>query len=175
MGARAMAYEAGYDDSASMALANSSMPNFRPHRGEEFEVDQQYDQYGDGQEAQYQLNSQVQEFIKYFYRHVRERNMYDIQDIYDTTWHKLTDKFFKGEAWPPADAIAPLVDNDTVFLYLYKELYYRHIYAKLKPSLEDRVASWENYCNLLDLVLDSEVQLEERLSLPSSWLWDMID
>ena len=45
----------------------------------------------------------------------------------------------KSSPWPPAEAIAPLVNNDQQFLLLYKELYYRHIYSKLQPTLEQRI------------------------------------
>jgi len=160
-------------DGETMELPAGDLPNFRPRHESQFEVDEYAEEEGNSE--QYQLNDQVVNFIKYFYNQVRQRNVYEVQDVYETTWHKLTERYFKNEAWPPAEVIAPLVDQDEVFLYLYQELYYRHIYAKLKPSMEDRVASWQNYCNLFDLVLDPAIQLEERLSLPSSWLWDMID
>ena len=39
------------------------------------------------------------------------------------------------------------------FIVLYQELYFRHIYAKLKVSFEDRVQSFRNYVKLFDLLL----------------------
>uniref|UniRef100_A0A8C4GPA5 Eukaryotic translation initiation factor 3 subunit L n=1 Tax=Dicentrarchus labrax TaxID=13489 RepID=A0A8C4GPA5_DICLA len=60
-----------------------------------------------------------------------EQKIYEIQDVYENSWNKLTDRFFKNSPWPEAEAIASLVGNDAVFLILYKELYYRHIYAKV--------------------------------------------
>lgn len=33
--------------------------------------------------------------------------------------------------------------TDEVFLTLYRELYYRHIIARLQPDLRDRIASYE--------------------------------
>uniref|UniRef100_A0A6Q2YWV9 Eukaryotic translation initiation factor 3 subunit L n=1 Tax=Esox lucius TaxID=8010 RepID=A0A6Q2YWV9_ESOLU len=60
-----------------------------------------------------------------------EQKIYEIQDVYENSWNKLTDRFFKTSPWPEAEAIASLVGNDAVFLILYKELYYRHIYAKV--------------------------------------------
>jgi translation initiation factor 3 subunit L len=155
-------------------LPAGELPNFRAPRAE-FEVED-YGSYPETQdEGQYQMNDTVTNFISYFHRHVVEQNIYDIQDIYDTTWHKLTERYFKNSPWPPVSAISPLVQGDSAFLNLYQELYYRHMYAKLKPTLEDRVASWTNYMALFSLVLDPEIQLEERISLPSSWLWDMVD
>lgn len=59
------------------------------------------------------------------------------------------------------------------FLLLYKELYYRHIYSKLQPTLEQRVESWFNYCDIFNLLLSVDTPLS--LELPNQWLWDMID
>lgn len=42
---------------------------------------------------------------------------------------------------------------DQVFLTLYRELYYRHIYARLTPTLEQRFHSYENYCDLFNYIL----------------------
>jgi len=39
---------------------------------------------------------------------------------------------------------------DEFFLMLYKELYFRHIYSKLTPTLEQRIASFANYRALFD-------------------------
>uniref|UniRef100_A0A8B9Z3I0 Eukaryotic translation initiation factor 3 subunit L n=1 Tax=Buteo japonicus TaxID=224669 RepID=A0A8B9Z3I0_9AVES len=62
---------------------------------------------------------------------VIDQKVYEIQDIYENSWTKLTERFFKNTPWPEAEAIASQVGNDAVFLILYKELYYRHIYAKV--------------------------------------------
>ncbi|KAG3290969.1 eukaryotic translation initiation factor 3 subunit L [Ictidomys tridecemlineatus] len=66
---------------------------------------------------------------------VIDQKVYEIQDIYENSWTKLTERFFKNTPWPEAEAIAPQVGNDAVFLILYKELYYRHIYAKVSVSI----------------------------------------
>jgi len=57
------------------------------------------------------------------------------------------------------------------FLILYNELYYRHIYAKLKPTLDQILKSWKNYCSLFDFLLNQEIDL----NLPKPWLWDIVD
>ena len=51
-----------------------------------------------------------------------------VHSIYENSFNKLTDRYYKNAPWPPAEAIAPLVDNDEQFLLLYKELYYRRIH-----------------------------------------------
>ena len=44
------------------------------------------------------------------------------------------------ELWQDAEEIAPFVQEDQLFLILYKELYYRHIYARVTggPTIEQR-------------------------------------
>ncbi|KAJ7399867.1 Eukaryotic translation initiation factor 3 subunit L [Pitangus sulphuratus] len=110
---------------------------------------------------------------------VIDQKVYEIQDIYENSsitvilesgfsyrmclsfsWTKLTERFFKNTPWPEAEAIAPQVGNDAVFLILYKELYYRHIYAKVSggPTLEQRFESYYNYCNLFNYILSELLQ-----------------
>src|SRR5215203_4955650 len=62
---------------------------------------------------------------------------------------------------------------DQVFLTLYRELYYRHIYARLTPTIEHRFHSYENYCDLFNYILNSDGPVS--LELPNQWLWDIID
>ena len=84
---------------------------------------------------------------------------------------------------------------DAVFLILYKELYYRHVYAKLSPTIDDRINSYINYCDLFNYILSkckpfapassswanpagTSIDLSEGpsdLELPNQWLWDIID
>lgn len=45
------------------------------------------------------------------------------------------------------------VSSDQVFLTLYRELYFRHVYAKLEPNVDDRFQSYENICELFNLLL----------------------
>jgi len=121
----------------------------------------------------YQVPEVVKQFVSYFYRHIKDRNVYEIYSTYENTFNKITEKYFKNSPWPPAEAIAPLVHNDQLFLILYKELYFRHIYAKLQPTLEQRVDSWKNYCEFFNYLLNSGSDL--NLELPNQWLWDIID
>jgi translation initiation factor 3 subunit L len=113
----------------------------------------------------------VKQFVVYFYRHIRERNIYEIYSMFDSSFNKLSERYFKNAPWPPAEAIADLVDNDHVFCLLYKEMYYRHLYAKLKPTLDQRIQSWETYTQLFGIVLNRNVNMQ----LPNGWLWQMID
>ena len=113
----------------------------------------------------------VQDFVVYFYRHIRERNIREIYTMYSHTFPVLSERFFKGASWPRAETISHLVDHDHVFCMLYKELYYRHMYAAGKPTPEQRHESWSNYKELFSVILQSNLNMQ----LPNGWLWDMID
>jgi len=65
-------------------------------------------------------------------------------------FNTLTEKYFKEEAWPSPETVAPLVNNDMMFITLYRELYYRHVHSKLKPTLEQRLEAYDNYIDLFE-------------------------
>merc|ERR1712126_699329 len=121
----------------------------------------------------YLVSEVVQNFIVYFHKMINERNVYEIQQIYDEGFNRLTEEYFMKCPWPEAEDITPLVQGDKLFLTLYKELYYRHIYAKLKPTLEHRYQSYYNYCELFNYILDET--RPSTLVLPNQWMWDIID
>lgn len=64
-----------------------------------------------------------------------------------------------------------MCSQDHVFCLLYKELYFRHLYARCTPTLQQRIDSYTNYMDLLGLLLTSNVNMQ----LPNTWLWDIID
>lgn len=95
----------------------------------------------------------VKNFITYFHANILDGNVSEMHSMYDTTFNRITEKLYQKQPWPQPEAIAPLVDHDPVFTILYKELYYRHIYAKLTPTFEDRSNSFQNYCELFNYIL----------------------
>ncbi|XP_021835452.1 uncharacterized protein [Spinacia oleracea] len=113
----------------------------------------------------------VKTFVVLLYRHIREKNVYEIHQMYETTFHTISDRKFKDTPWPSVDAIAPSVDNDHVFCLLYREMWFRHLYARMQPTLKQRIDSWDNYCSLFQVVLHGVVNMQ----LPNQWLWDMVD
>jgi hypothetical protein len=44
---------------------------------------------------------------------------------------------------------------DQLFLILYRELYYRHVYSRLQPDIDDRFHSYENSCELFNYLLSA--------------------
>jgi len=156
-------------------VAAGDLPNFRLHETE-FDVEGATDISEEtlperNDAPQYILPDVIKNFIVYFHRHIKERNVLEIHSIYENSFNKLTDRYFKNSSWPPVESISPLINHDEVFQVLYKELYYRHIYSKLTPTLENRFESWKNYCALFNLLLNNNPSLE----LPNQWLWDILD
>jgi translation initiation factor 3 subunit L len=117
----------------------------------------------------------------------------DIQDHYENTWNKLSDKHYKQSLWPKPDDVGSMlyqrdIDYTDEFRILYTELYYRHVYMRLgsgkanqhvgKPEefrkmMYERFNSWENYVEFFNLIINcKEVP---RWTLPAQWLWDIMD
>lgn len=93
----------------------------------------------------------VRSFVVHIYRHIREKNVYEIHQMYETSFQSISDRFFKDSPWPSVDAVAPYVDNDHVFCLLYREMWFRHLYARHSPTLKQRIDSWDNYCSLFQV------------------------
>ena len=78
-------------------------------------------------------------------------------------------------------------------MILYRELYYRHVYSRLSPDIDDRFHSYENSCELFNYLLSPYLNLQVfphlfnvcsasldsdgpvSLQLPDQWLWDILD
>ncbi|KZT25590.1 hypothetical protein NEOLEDRAFT_1133589 [Neolentinus lepideus HHB14362 ss-1] len=120
-----------------------------------------------------QIPDQVKRFIVHFHQAVLNNNLEEITVAYESGWNRLTEKFYSKTEWPEAEIIAPLVNDDPIFLILYRELYYRHVYSRLQPNIDDRFHSYENSCELFNYLLNSDEPV--ALELPEQWLWDIID
>lgn len=109
---------------------------------------------GSSQDLGYDPNfvpDSVKTFVVHLYRHIREKNVYEIHQMYETSFQSLSDRLFKDTPWPSVDAVAHDVDNDHVFCLLYREMWFRHLYARLSPTLKQRIDSWDNYCSLFQV------------------------
>jgi len=123
----------------------------------------------------YSVPDQVKKFLGYFQEMIRERNIYELNTLYETSFPKLTDQYFKTCPWPEAEEILPYVKDDPIFFFLYKELCFRHLYAKVPggPTVEQRMNSYYNYCQIFNYILSAETPV--NLELPNQWLWEIID
>lgn len=114
----------------------------------------------------------VGQFLSQMHQAFLDRNVVELHNLYERDFTTLSERYFRLVPWPAADAIAHYVQNDANFIFLYNELYYRHLFSKMSPSLAQRLDSWTNYSNLFNLFLSDRMV---DYDLPPSWLWDMVD
>ncbi|CAN6630615.1 hypothetical protein TRVA0_012S02872 [Trichomonascus vanleenenianus] len=127
---------------------------------------------GDAKAAQ--IPDAVKEFILYFQNCLHECKVYELHACYESSFNKLTERFYKSAPWPAPEAVAPIVKHDETFLVFYTEVYYRHLYARLQPTLQQRMDSYNNYCRLFSFFLNSS-ETPSNIELPTYWAWDIID
>ncbi|KFM78528.1 Eukaryotic translation initiation factor 3 subunit L, partial [Stegodyphus mimosarum] len=123
----------------------------------------------------YKIPEVVRNFLMYLAKAINEGNVYELQSMYENSYVKLTERFYKTTPWPLAKDVASIVHDDETFDILYKELYYRHLYARVSggPSISERLESYFNYCRLFNLILSASEPVQ--LELPNQWLWEIID
>uniref|UniRef100_A0A5S6QWP9 Eukaryotic translation initiation factor 3 subunit L n=1 Tax=Trichuris muris TaxID=70415 RepID=A0A5S6QWP9_TRIMR len=120
-------------------------------------------------------------FLRQLKRSLREQNAQEILTLYEYGFTDLTERFHGEAALPDENTVINVTASDpsnvydSIFVMLYKELYYRYVYAKnyRATSLEYRIASYYNYMNFFDTILGAEEPL--RFNLPDQWLWDIVD
>eukprot|EP00051_Salpingoeca_urceolata_P000783 m.36058 g.36058 ORF g.36058 m.36058 type:complete len:536 (-) comp10984_c0_seq1:29-1636(-) len=140
-----------------------------------------FEQYGEQQPLtaedvpSYLVPDQVADFLGFFYRQITQGNVGEVAQCYDHRFKQLTERYFKDAPWPEAHLVAPFVNNDSLFLTLYKELYFRHMYTTQSKTvtIEQRFESYENYCELFNQLIDTEEPV--AIELPNKWLWDIVD
>jgi translation initiation factor 3 subunit L len=116
----------------------------------------------------------------HFHQAVLDNNLAEITVAYESGWNRLTEKYYAKTEWPEAEVIAPLVNDgecqatdkftscsdaalDQIFLILYRELYYRHVYSRLQPNIDDRFHSYENSCELFNYLLSMSIHFKLQL------------
>ena len=124
---------------------------------------------------EYSVPEPVKKFLQYFQEMIKEGNVYEVNNLYENSFPKLSEQFFKTSPWPEAEDIGGYVADDPIFLNLYRELYFRHIYARVQggPTVEQRFESYYNYCKLFNYILSADTPVD--LELPNQWLWEIID
>lgn len=144
---------------------------------EEYAPQETYDEY-DTQNSGFYGGNTIPEHVKNFllilYESIENQNVYNIQNLYETTFPKLSETYYEKKEWPSEKEVSELVPENEVFMTLYKELYYRHIHARIQggPQFDQRVASFYNYCEFFNFIF---LQKPQGLELPDIWLWELID
>jgi len=122
------------------------------------------------------LPDTVDHFLGQLYEALKMRNVLEIYKLYEDTFNKLTEKHYKNTRWPSVATVKAQIAENELFLILYKELYYRHIFSRLSATVDERRGAWENYSKLLQLlVIDMSDDKGISVALPAQWLWDILD
>jgi len=120
---------------------------------------------------------EVQNFLMKLRDNVMDNEVFEIEHSYEVGWNQHTERYFHEGLWPEPDVVAQLLDSQDeegeIFIVLYKELYFRHVYAKSQVTQQQRFDSYYNYCSLFNFILSSEKPID--LDLPNQWLYDIID
>ncbi|CAI5729728.1 unnamed protein product [Peronospora farinosa] len=125
----------------------------------------------DEKPADFLLPETVKSWFSHMYKHLMSGNVLDMARLYDREFHNLTNNYFKQTSWPEPSAVKSLVDNNPTFLLLYKQIYFRHLFSRMQPGMDMKVASWETYVAIFDGVLDGSLNLK---ALPSQWVFDIV-
>ncbi|KAH7943389.1 hypothetical protein HPB52_007792 [Rhipicephalus sanguineus] len=120
----------------------------------------------------YKLTEAMQSTLVFLKKAIQEGNLYEIQSIYENNLAKLMEQHSKVMPPPNSKEMAHILD-DHIFMILYKELYYRQIYARGSPKIDERFESYYNYCALFNYILSTDGPV--ALVLPNQWLWELID
>lgn len=61
----------------------------------------------------------VKKFLPFFKDVINDGNIFEIQNIYENTFPKLSLQYFETRPWPDEHEVAPLVDNDSVSIFFF--------------------------------------------------------
>lgn len=53
----------------------------------------------------------VKQFVTYLHKYIKDKNNHEVQNMYESSFHKITEKYFKQVPWPLAESIAANVNN----------------------------------------------------------------
>ncbi|KAL1468697.1 hypothetical protein MTO96_041306 [Rhipicephalus appendiculatus] len=120
----------------------------------------------------YKLTEAMQSTLVFLKKAIQEGTLFEIQNIYENNLAKLMEQHSKVMPPPNSKEMAHILD-DHIFMILYKELYYRQIYARGSPKIDERFESYYNYCALFNYILSTDGPV--ALVLPNQWLWELID
>jgi len=134
---------------------------------------------GGAQQQDGEMNATVRSFLEDLKTAVTEGNVETLNEMYSKDYFKLSDQIAKmklgmSNKWPTPEEASQFLGKDQEaynLTLLYKELSFRHLYSKVPNQLQaqERVAGWENYMKLFDLLQSGQQKL------PLNWLWDILD
>ena len=118
----------------------------------------------------------ARDFVADFQRCLKEKKEDELFYLYDRKFNKLSENVFKSSTWPAVEDIEASDENlelDFNTTFLYNELCYRHIYARVSSEVnpEIRLKSFQNYIELFDTFIHTK----DDILLPVPWIWDILD
>uniref|UniRef100_A0A7S0XN38 Eukaryotic translation initiation factor 3 subunit L n=1 Tax=Elphidium margaritaceum TaxID=933848 RepID=A0A7S0XN38_9EUKA len=125
------------------------------------------------------ITDEVRQFLLKFKENVLRGNARALYVSY-TTFQQITEKTYQVSTWPlDVDVIRNLKLNQRdestkIFLYLYRELYYRHAFERCDITEATMHESFQNYANLFNTVLDYYDEDKAFPEIPNVWLWAFI-
>ena len=113
----------------NIIIAPFQYDDYDYHTGDPM-LDREYERQMSGQNGKgADFNAYIPEPVKKFLVDLRENiaegNTFEVANLYENSFPKLTEQFFKSSPWPEAETVSPYVQDDPLFIILYRELYYR--------------------------------------------------
>lgn len=108
------------------------------------------------------------------------RNLALVSDLYQRRFMEITKR--SNIQWPSPEAVrsdlykqdlSKLPPNDSIFIALYGDLYYRREHQKNNIEFKTRSESWGNYCNFFINLVEAKEPL--NIGIPPEWQWDIVD
>lgn len=88
--------------------------------------------YADNADSYPHIPEMVKKFLPYFRSVINKGLIFEIQNMYENSFPKLSEDFFDKTLWPDESEVAPLVDNDTVsFPSFFIHIVYLHLCQRL--------------------------------------------
>ena len=152
-------------------VAAEDFANFRVGPQDHYRSD--IDEYEATGAAAAAIPSSVRRWLATFYGALKDCDMREISACFEDRFTDIANSLYRSQRWPSSEVVGPYLDQHPAAIALYHELCYRHIYLRLTPTMDERIESWNNYCQLFELVLDDEAPFP--WDLPSDWAWNIID
>eukprot|EP01083_Nonionella_stella_P032865 89955_1 len=126
------------------------------------------------------ITEEVRKFLLQFRDNVARGSAKLLYSSY-TSFKSITEKTYQVSTWPSdRDVVTDLKLDSTqestkIFLYLYRELFYRHAFNRCDITCENMHDSFTNYMRLFNALLNHYDKNKKFCEIPNVWLWDMID
>lgn len=82
----------------------------------------------------------VKKFLTYFRNVISEGLIFEIQNLYENSFPKLTEQYFEKRPWPDEEEVAKIVDNDPVSMLSFISFVLFSVNQQWAPTIQ-----WTNY------------------------------